>query len=124
MPVYHYECKKCNHDFEERRSVDNRYRISCQRCGFGDLGILIDSVSVHLPFEPYFDNQLGCRIKGKKHKREVAKELGLTNVGDAKVHEIERAAKDGEREKDRKWMSEKPTRKFMEAWDKAKATCP
>ena len=124
MPIYEYECKRCGHTFEERRRVDNRYRISCQQCGYGDLGILIGPVAVHTDLEPYYDIQLGCRIESKQQKKEVVRELGLTDVGDAPFDEVEKEAEKNRKHREEKWLNEKPTREFMEAWNKAKVMHP
>lgn len=124
MPTYHYECKRCKHDFEEWRSVDNRYRTFCPACGFGDLGILIESVSIHTDIEPYYDIQLGKRIKSKKHKKEVAKELGLTDAGGMSVEDLEKEADKNKKFREQQWLNERPTEEFLESYHKAKAEFP
>jgi len=124
MPIYEYECRKCGHRFEERRGVDDRHNVSCQRCGSKTIGIVIGPVSVHTDLEPYYDVQLGCHIKSKQHKRSVAKDMGLTDVGNASVYDVEKEAEKNRKHREEKWLNERPSREFMEAWEKAKATYP
>jgi putative FmdB family regulatory protein len=33
MPVYQYECRKCGHEFDARRSIDeNEDQVKCPSC--------------------------------------------------------------------------------------------
>jgi putative FmdB family regulatory protein len=121
MPFYDYQCEDCRNCFEEHKSVDKRYPTKCNRCGSLRTTIRISRVAIH-SFEPYYDIQLGATIKSPTHKKQVAKSLGLTNVGDAKLHEIEQQASQNKREQELKGQT--PTPEFMEAWHKAKATIP
>ena len=119
MPFYDYECKRCKLLFDEMLSIEKRNSARCPKCG-GGVKLLIKEVpAVHF-HEPYYDTQLGVTIASPREKKEVAKSLGLTNVGDAKDHEIEKVANANKKAKD----SDEPTEEFMEAWKKAKAQSP
>lgn len=122
MPFYDYECTQCGFSFDEQRQVSERNTVRCQKCG-SKTHIVINSVSVHL-FEPYYDSQLGTSIKSPQHKKQVAKALGLTNIGDAKSHEVDQIALEHKLKKEKTETAKGPDQKFMDAWYKAKALHP
>ncbi len=121
MPFYDYQCEDCRNYFDEHRSVKNRYDVSCNRCGSKRTTIQISKVAVHF-FSPYYDVALGEKVNSPSHKKQIAKSLGLTNVGDAKLHEVDQQAH--QNKKLRKSENQTPTPEFMKAWEKAKATIP
>lgn len=121
MPFYDYQCEDCREYFEEHRSVIDRYKTRCPKCSSSRVTIKISSISVHF-FDPYYDTQLGQHINSPKHKKEVAAALGLTNVGDAKLHEVEQQALSNK--KLRESENQTPTPEFLKAWEKVKATIP
>jgi len=122
MPLYQYECMKCHKLFDEIRQVENRLSAQCVECG-SNCRILIGRVSVRT-FEPYYDTQLGTRITSPKHKKQVAKALGVTNIEGAKFHEIDHKAEENKRNREEAYMNEPPSQEFMESWAKAKAQHP
>lgn len=121
MPFYDYQCEDCRNYFDEHRSVKKRYNVSCNRCGSVRVTIQISKVAVHF-FDPYYDIALGAKVNSPSHKKQVAKSLGLTNVGDAKSHEIEQQASENKRAKES--QDQTPTPEFMESWQRVKATIP
>lgn len=123
MPTYDYQCHQCHHEFEAYNYLDDRRFQQCENCG-GACEIIFKSVAAAHTFEPYFDVALGRRIESAKDKRRVLKEMGLTNVGDADFDQVERVAKENKALRDRQYLDEKPSKEFLESYNKAQVRYP
>lgn len=80
-------------------------------------------MAVH-DFQSYYDVHLGQHIKSPKHKRDVAKAMGLENVGDADYDQVDKVARRNEKEKRRQRLEAPPTKAFLESYEKAKGMYP
>jgi len=125
MPVYDYRCRKCHKEFEAFNYIDDRQLQKCIKCGSVCEIIFTTPPAVHdLGWEPIWDNQLGRVVRSRKDRERAAKEIGLTNVGDATFEEVEREANYNKQRKERESLEEKPSEKFLEAYRKAQALYP
>lgn len=71
MPVYEYQCKSCEHSFQEMHKIDDRkipVENPCPECGEKEVQQLIGNVSIIDPFT------IG-KLKPTKEFQEKAKSL-------------------------------------------------
>lgn len=109
MALYDYYCKKCDLEFEVINSMkDYNPKEKCQACGepaerifkyckFHFTGTKIEDAE--------FNVGLGQITKSKRHRDELAKKLGVVEVGNEKPESIHKHF-DSEREK-----------KIKKSWD-------
>lgn len=86
MPRWTWKCNQCKH--EEDRFVPLRERemaYACEACG-GTTERLFSRESAlnFMPFEPYYDEGLGCDVNGRREKRQIMADMGVQEAGDAK----------------------------------------
>ena len=103
--IYPYHCAACNKEFDVIKSMhDAHVDEVCPKCGtignriytsFQVIGAKVES--------PEFNQGLGCVIKNKKHREEVAKSQGLVEVGNESPV---KTAKKIETEKKERWERE------------------
>lgn len=78
MPLYDYQCKKCNCEFEEVQKIEDRYNVPCPKCGRkSDLLITCskrDWFRVHINED--FDGT-PIEVTSKKHLKELCKKHGV-----------------------------------------------
>lgn len=79
MPVYDYECRICGNRFTERRPIDERYDIACERCGAqGEDGVGIRLGTPHVtwvggpPTLPNLGRTMGRGAPNKPSDDEIA----------------------------------------------------
>ena len=94
MPLYDYECKK-HGDYAIYRSIKTYDgKDPCPKCGVAGLRVLkpgfqfIGAAVQHAEFNP----GLGCVVKNKKHRDEIAKSKNLIEVGNEKPQSLRRYA--------------------------------
>lgn len=87
MPIYEYECDKCNEQVADYRVIEARHRIETHTgCG-GNFKLIFSSPIVRNEQNlygretPYFDYSIGKRIESRSHWKKVLKEKGSREVG-------------------------------------------
>lgn len=92
MPIYDYLCEKCEFDFEIIKSISEHSRKEdCPRCGNPSeqdfsrcrphfIGTKIEDAE--------FNPGLGKITKSKRHREELARQLGVEEVGNEKPESI------------------------------------
>lgn len=100
--IYEYVCEKCNRQWDVYKPVSRMQEDeSCEACGSagrrlitGGSGFMGEKVE-HASFDPAF----GCVVKGSSHRRSLAKERGMIEIGNespdsiAKTLDAQREAK-------------------------------
>ena len=89
MPYYEYECLKCNHETEVFKSISEFDREElCNDCGQPMHRLISKGHFIYAGVqEAYFNHGLGCVVKNRKHKNEIAKQRGLVEVDNDKPTE-------------------------------------
>lgn len=93
--IYVYKCPSCSNQFEIVKSykeIDKEE--TCPKCSSVSNRIIVPGVSFY--GEKDWDNQqwcsaLGCYVKSNKHRRQIAKERGLVEVGNESLEKVEKA---------------------------------
>ena len=111
MPIYPYECPDCGHEFEVIAKISeiDDVMINCSECD-----TLLSSKNRQIAKRQFFYGAevedaelcpaLGCVVKNKKHRRQIAKERGMIEIGNESpdtVHqhfESERQSKQDKRD--------------------------
>jgi putative FmdB family regulatory protein len=83
--VYEYQCSKCTHRFDVTKSVkDIDVTETCPQCGefaerkFVPSKVYFSGTEVqHAEYNP----GLGCIVKSKHHRAELAKRQGVVEIG-------------------------------------------
>lgn len=76
MPLYTYQCEKCERTQDEFRSIaDRNAPLSCT-CN-GSMKKIIGGHAVVPDVEPYFDDNLEAYVKSKQHRRALMRERGV-----------------------------------------------
>lgn len=82
--IYEYRCLKCDHEFDVyKRVTDIDNPEKCEKCGaptdrlFRPKIYLNNTAVEHAEYNP----ALGCVVKNKEHRKEVAKRKGCVEVG-------------------------------------------
>jgi len=79
MPLYRYQCKACNHEFEKHRTIEERYNVLCPECGGKEVEIIIKAPSYH-PFPEGWWEHLDVKpiyISSRRQLKEECKKRGL-----------------------------------------------
>lgn len=77
MPLYEYECERCDKQKDEFRSIaDRNAPITCE-CG-GSMKKIIAGYRVIGDLEPYYDDNLQAHIRSKQHRKQVMREQGVS----------------------------------------------
>jgi putative FmdB family regulatory protein len=95
MPHYEYRCEPCDHEFEVFKSM-SEYATpeSCPKCQ-GSTHKLISKPNgfINAAVEhPEYNPGLGCVVKNRAHRAQIAKEKGLEEVGNEKPSSMHKAA--------------------------------
>lgn len=90
MPTYDFLCPKCKHEFTDIKGI-KAYSLdpSCQcptcdcKCtsenrDYSKIKIQLSGTKVE---SSEFNHGLGCVVKNKKHREEIAKQKGFVEVG-------------------------------------------
>lgn len=90
--IYPYRCKACTQEFDVVKSIaeiDNAEK--CLRCGSPDVERFI-SPSIHFNGAKVEDAEynpaLGKVVKSAKHRKELAKQMGLEEIGNESVETV------------------------------------
>jgi len=75
MPIYRYRCNGCSDVTEAFRKMDDRKDTPTCECGADTRQIL--SLPKVFSDMDYYDDNLGCQITSKKHRRRVMAEQGV-----------------------------------------------
>jgi putative FmdB family regulatory protein len=90
MPNYDYKCI-CGHEFEEYRTVDERYNVECPKCGetprmkIGKVNFINDVVRNKDGKYGDYNPGLGEYVTSKSDMIKKAKAKGLEWIGDDPV---------------------------------------
>lgn len=115
--TYVYHCRKCGQSFDVIKSVrDMEVSENCIYCGeFADRQFVPSKIHLmHTKVEhPEYNPGLGCIVRNKDHRAQIAKERGLIEVGN---ESSENWGKKLAKEKE-----EKQEKAYEEAFQEAKA---
>jgi putative FmdB family regulatory protein len=72
MPLYDYKCEECGEEFEGFRTIKNRYKIICKKCG-GGVEILIGKMREPIMFvEGVYDiGQTEQRLSSRRQLKDA-----------------------------------------------------
>jgi len=76
MPLYTYECQRCEMTRDEFRSIAARNEPLACECG-APMKKIIGVHSVVGDVQPYYDDNLESYVKSKQHRRALMKERGV-----------------------------------------------
>lgn len=105
MPIYDFNCVKCDAEFEVvQRITEYNGRAKCPTCkniskerilkGIHFIGAAVES--------PEYNPALGQVVKNSKHRKDLAKEKGLIEIGNEpteKIHKKFEADREAKRKK-------------------------
>jgi len=91
MPVYLYECEKCDYDYDVVKPIAE-YNTDefCKQCGNKSTklvtapSIFIGTKVEDAEYNPAF----GCIVKNKRHRKYLAESKNLIEIGNEKVKTI------------------------------------
>jgi len=83
MPYYDYQCIKCEHEIEVIKSISEYdSREDCPKCNSEMQRLIKAGYFLNEKVEEATYNPgLGCVVKNRKHRNELAKQRGLIEVG-------------------------------------------
>lgn len=92
--IYEYRCKDCLHNFDVVKPVrDLELTHECPACGFEET-VRLFSPKIYISGAKVEDAEynpgLGCVIKNKNHRAEVAKQKDLIEVGNESTNTLHR----------------------------------
>lgn len=83
--IYEYQCADCGHRFDVVKPVkDFDLKHSCSMCECEETHVVISSKIYHIGAkvqDAEFNHGLGCVVKSKNEREEIAKQKGLIEVG-------------------------------------------
>lgn len=101
--TYEYFCKLCNKTFDVIKSVKDFDRSeTCGDCGeFAHRRFVPEYVSfLNTKVEhPEYNPGLGCVVRNKKHRAEIAKSRGLVEVGTQNMEDLSKQCEKVQQEK-------------------------
>lgn len=100
---YDFHCNQCEVTTEVEKSVDKYNEVGyCIYCGSVVSRLLPTRFYFHggKRVDPYYDQGLGCVVKDTKHRDQIAKSKGVTEVGNESMDKFSKKLKT---EKDKKW---------------------
>lgn len=106
---YPYKCHKCQHDWEVIKSIAQIDSPEvCPKCASGNTERYIARTHFYgaAVEDSYFCPALGCIVKGKKHRNELANRNGLIEVGNEKPETIHKYHDAIRKEKEKKHEQE------------------
>jgi putative FmdB family regulatory protein len=84
MPIYNYHCNKCDEEFENFSSIDERKFSECPECGSQSELVFSPNINVAIHvFQPYLDTNISEKpvyIETKSQKQALLKQNGLTEM--------------------------------------------
>ena len=84
MPIYDFDCHRCGRTEEAFETISSRLEHSCIACGHAMVICLgfrtKDANEYSRRRYPYYDESLDRHLSSEKHKREVLKEMNITQV--------------------------------------------
>lgn len=77
MPIYEYQCKKCNNIFEVFHKIDKEFNPACPRC-LGQTRRIISPTNFILKGSGFYVNDYPSesKRKGKEREKEAKKPAG------------------------------------------------
>lgn len=106
--IYPYRCKDCLHNFEVVKSAKfSSTEEACPACGHTETERLFTS-NIHIVGAAVqnaeYNPGLGCVVKNKNHRAEVARQKGLVEVGNEKPDTLHRETVERrQKEREREW---------------------
>ena len=93
MPVYPYKCPDCSRQFDVAKRVNHIDEVefcpSCQsECHAKDRLICRSTFHGAGVEDPVYDHSLGMVVKSSAHRRQIAKEKGLIEIGNEPVDKV------------------------------------
>lgn len=83
--IYEFKCEKCLHNFEVVRPARESHIIpACENCGNEETTRIFSSRIHHIGAKVQnaeFNHGLGCVVRNKDHRKEIANRKGLVEVG-------------------------------------------
>jgi putative FmdB family regulatory protein len=114
MPIYPYRCSKCEHGFEiwAKFSEIDSLEPACPECyNKCTPKERLISPKIHLNNtkveDAEFCEAFGCVVKNKAHRKKIAKERGLVEVGNEKPETIHKHFEVERKERDKKQEAER-----------------
>jgi len=105
MPVYQYNCEKCDKDFDVVKPMAESSRPeSCPTCGNNADRVFsckVEFIGTKIE-DAEFNHGLGCVTKSKRHRDEIAKRLGAIEIGNENPEKIDKHFAQQREEKRRK----------------------
>jgi len=73
MPIYEYQCKKCNHQFEQLQKVTDKPLAICPQCGKNALIKIISQTSFQLKGTGWYVTDFKDKKKETENKKTEVK---------------------------------------------------
>jgi len=83
MPRYDYTCKRCANVIEAFVSYEEREKP--KKCVCGGKAVYTFPATAALgfqPYEPWFNEALGCDVHGRREHKQIMDAMGLEEAGD------------------------------------------
>lgn len=77
MPIYTYAC--CGEEWESFRTIKNRRRERCKQCD--KKATIIITLTSRPVVKDYYDDGLGERVTGARHRKHLMRQKDLEEVG-------------------------------------------
>ena len=95
MPTYPYVCPDCEKAFDVIKRISDIDKIeNCPQCfaicNKNNRKIARQALHDIDVDDPKWDHALGCVVKNSKHRKKIAKDRGLIEVGTESVENIEK----------------------------------
>lgn len=108
--IYQYKCVECGHSFDVVKPVkDFDLKHSCPQCEHTETQIVISSKIHHIGARVQnaeFNPGLGCVVKNKQEREEIAKQKGLIEVGNERPDTLyKESVVKREKEKEKEWAN-------------------
>ena len=118
MPNYNYECGSCENVFDDFRTIATRHNVICPKCG-GKVEMLLGIAAIRT-FKPHYSKALGKWVGSKREETRIAHSMGLEEVGDMHVEDVESEARRAKRQEDEKRDRSGAPEEFYRAYDRVK----
>ena len=77
MPIYEYNCKNCDHHFEEIQKISDPVLVKCNKCGKDSLQKLVSAAGFRLSGGGWYETD----FKGNKEtKRNLSETSGSSST--------------------------------------------
>lgn len=114
MPIYPFKCASCQHEFEAWAKISeiDSLEPSCPKCYHVNTPKeRLFTAKIHLNNtkveDAVFCEALGCVVKDSKHRKKIAKERGLVEVGNEKTETIHKYFEDERKAREQKQEAER-----------------